>query len=417
MSDAKYIKATEVEMASFERRLKFWCSHHPLNCYNNCENISMCQNSPVCNSLIANFSQATYTKLSEQIDDEPTAKTIKGYYSNWKANEVKFKKTTPVVKLLNYLSEFEKNPYKSDSRLNNYLSELKNLYKTHQLSKGCILAEHVIKIYPFHNEVVTQWALFHNRTMNWAKVQSILLKKAESLTDKIDVQTVCFLAIFESHLNEFTKHRYETGSFNKLRIAKETFLDTIHEKENNGKYHYFLARYIEEEWWVSTLNTKLTSVPDLKKGIDHINTSINKFKETSNINSNSNYSAGDPWWLYCHRCILLKLINHSTFESNCEEYGKMIKKELEADENILQKSIQIYNVTYYLLRDSREELIDFLTDLEIRVKNINHIKSEDDISEVDNFTYHHVDLIFYDNELKITEYFEILNSWFRNKIK
>jgi hypothetical protein len=80
--------------------------------------------------------------------------------------------------------------------------------------------------------------------------------------------------------------------------------------------------------------------------------------------------------------------------------------------------MQVYAVTFYLLSDKQTELISFLDHLDERVRLAQNVfaTAGEDISEVDNFTYHHADLLFVDEPEKRQQYYSILNNWFKQKI-
>lgn len=192
-------------------------------------------------------------------------------------------------------------------QLEDDLAGLKAHYQQYQLSRGCRLADEAIKRFPLHPGIVRWWALFHNRTMNWKGVRKALQPRLENA--KPELRTVCQLAVFESYLNKFTREK-SPAAFQKLVKAKHQHLDQIPGKEDNGHYHYFLARFIEEEWWMSPPAKRESAMPLLIQAINSLDRSIELYQSAS-----SGYQAIEhqPWWLHCHRCILLKLSGHEKF--------------------------------------------------------------------------------------------------------
>lgn len=408
----EFYNAEVGEMESFEKNLNIWCQHHPLNC-SKCNTISQCKKTPICPVLTLNYSENTYRQLEVQLDYLVSKKSISRYISGWD-NQIKvIKKTKRVIKLFNYLNEFSAFPYKNDVELSGYLKRLNDLYNEFKLGPGLKLVKEVVKRYPFQEDVIRSWALFHNRRMDWTTVREILGIKI-NLTINNNVKTECYLGIFESHLNEFTKKRHEQGAFNKLDYAKTNFLDKIPDKECVGHYYYFLARYYEEEWWISSEKTK-KATNTLKLAIDSINESISLYKEKlSGYGANNN----NPWWLFCHKAILFKLWRHEMYDEVLNQFYNMI--EIELKNNPKKKSAQIYMVTYYLLLDNEKKLVNFLADLKnTMIENLPNNSSEDKLSDIDNFTYHHLELLFYQKEdkFKYERYYEIINDWFKSTTK
>ena len=303
-------------------------------------------------------------------------------------------------------------PITDQQQLEHDLAALKALYQQYQLTRGCQLANEAIQRFPLHSGIVRWWALFHNRTMNWKGVRKELLPRLENADQEL--RTVCQLAIFESHLNKFTREKSQ-AAFQKLLKAKHQHLDQIPGKEDNGHYHYFLARFIEEEWWMSPAVKRESAMPQLIQAINSIDRSIDLYQLAG-----SGYQAIEhqPWWLHCHRCILLKLSGHEKFTAYRDDYGRMILEILFSPANLLKKSMQVYAVTFYLLSDQQAELALFLGDLDTRVRLAHNgsATAGEDISEVDNFTYHHTDLLFVDEPEKRQQYYHILNNWFKQKI-
>jgi hypothetical protein len=109
-----------------------------------------------------------------------------------------------------------------------------------------------------------------------------------------------------------------------------------------------------------------------------------------------------------------------------KEYKNYILEELNRIEdgkylNLLKGSTQIYAITAFLLLDNPAQLELFLKDMDQKIKEyiLNHnIKKPDQITEVDNMTFFHVDLIFYTekDELKRENYYSILRKWNQGKI-
>ncbi|MDN3583960.1 hypothetical protein [Mucilaginibacter flavus] len=200
-------------------------------------------------------------------------------------------------------------PVTDQQQLEHDLAKLKALYQQYQLNHGCQLANEVVKRFPLHPGIIRWWALFHNRTMNWKGVRKALLPRLENADHEL--RSVCHLAIFESYLNKFTREKSQ-AAFQKLLKAKHQHLDQIPGKEDNGHYHYFLARFIEEEWWMSPPAKRESAMPLLVQAINSIDRSIDLYQSAA-----SGYQAMEhqPWWLHCHRCILLKLSGHDKFEN------------------------------------------------------------------------------------------------------
>lgn len=303
-----------------------------------------------------------------------------------------------------------------ENELKKYINDLNEYYDTYQLQQGCNLSEKAIKKYPFQIDIIHLWVLFHNRKMEWGSVRETLNNIIKQENSE-EIKAECYLGIFESFLNEFTKDRYKTNSFEQLKKAKENYLDRVHGKETNGKYHYFLARYFEDEWWLQSILEKQSSL-NLSYAVNSINKSISLYNYNT---ASSGYQASHatPWWLYCHKAILLKLWEHPNCEQNIKEYKEMILKEVESSP--LKKSVQMYAATSYLLIDDYEALQLFLDKLDRIIKKCFNEKSLSEIhpiSEVDNSTFHHIELIFYKDEdkEKRSKYYSLLNSWFHKNI-
>lgn len=433
-------EASPQEMEDFKRRMDLWCYHHPAACQK-CTNFSECQTPNECERSKPNKSPATWTKLSQQIIDKetpddkakgkPKAKTIGDWYQNYKNNtNYRFTKTIPVKKLLAFLEMFEENPHLDDKLLQTYIIELDTLYGKHLLTEGLKRSEEIIKIYRYQEEIIRRWALFHNRKMRWWDVRNELTQvRTEIKNDKVVAE--CNLAVFESYLNDFAAN-YSQELFKELVKGKCGYLDAVPNKENNSKYYYFLARYYEEEWWWLTINNKPKPL-SLHYGIEAINKSIEIFEEKrsrsiSYTPKRSDYSNSDPWWLYGHKALLLKLWEHEDFPSALAKYEGMILKELERanekDNEILKRSFQMYAATYQLLKDDSqlEALLNLLNrKIDIAISSLPEEAREEvrkaEVSEVDNFTFHHTDFIFHkqSDKKKKKKYCSILENWFKKK--
>jgi len=302
----------------------------------------------------------------------------------------------------------------TDISIEDSLAKLKELYNNFDLQNGCEYANLVLKAFPFNLDIVRWWTLFHNRCMEWTALRKVLDATIQKTKDEALIAE-CQLGIFESYLNEFTRERHEPDSsyFRRLKDAKEQILETIPKKSLNGKYFYFKARYYEEEWWVSSLETKRVG-HYLAYAYEAINRSIELY-ETAASGYPSSYST--PWWLYCHKCILLKLLDNPNFPVILEEYRKMILEEVE--KTPIKASVQMYAASYFVLLGSASRLKNFFEDLDQKIEvysNVNGIKPYREANVLDNFTFHHIELIFYnDMELK-NEFFNNVSSWFKKRL-
>lgn len=330
---------------------------------------------------------------------------------NPKNNFLNFVESSDALQIENISTKKDKTYDLNDSELKKYINDLNEYYDTYQLQQGCNLSEKAIAKYPFQIDIIRLWVLFHNRIMEWGLVRETLNNIIKQENSE-EIKAECYLGIFESFLNEFTKDRHKTDSFEQLKKAKEKYLDRVHGKETNGKYHYFVSRYFEEDWWILPISEKQSS-SSLSHAVNLINKSISLYNTAP-----SGYQASHtlPWWLYCHKAILFKLWEHPKCEQNIKEYGEIILQKVKSSP--LKKSVQMYAVTYYLLIDDYKALQSFLNKLDTIIKERLNEKSLPEIhpiSEVDNFTFHHIELIFYKDEdkEKRSKYYSLLNSWFQ----
>jgi hypothetical protein len=296
-----------------------------------------------------------------------------------------------------------------------HFESLRNYYKNYQLTAGCTLAAELIEQFPNDSAIVRWWALFYNRLADWSTVRKRLLGLLNSQPFP-DLHNVCNLAIFESYLNSFGQQKSQQ-SFDELSAARQNYLENVLNKETNGQYYYFLARYFEEEWWMDTKEKNVSDTTILYKAVKCIDWSIELYES-----SISGYQSMEkvPWWLFCHRCLLLKLIDHPSFEKNLTDYRKMILELMKLPHNIQMKSMQTYAVAYYLLMGSMDLLLTFFDDLKHKVsrrkQKLKLKQPIDEISIVDNFTYHHVDMIYHADEDRREVYYKILDNWFKKQI-
>jgi len=353
MAKSIYDIASTDEMIKFERQLSFWLSHQPLNCplQNPCDILHKCQSSKKCVSKLPNSTVSTYHSLSEKLLGQPSAQSITKYFSDWKSEDEKkhLKKTLVVVRLLEFLHDFEQNPSESDPYFTKFNAKLKNLYDKFWLQEGCALSIEAIKVYPFQVDIIRWWTLFHNRKMEWIMVREQLKQKINQTDNEEneEIRAECYLGIFESFLNEFTKDRHNKqitpSPFNKLKTAKDQYLDKVPKKEDNGKFHYFLARYYEEEWWVQPENEKSSTQTLLDYAITAINKSIELYELYDLSASGYQTSYKIPWWLYCHKAMLFKLWGHDDSLNIIEEYKSVILKEAEEEkEKKIHSNVRCY---------------------------------------------------------------------------
>jgi hypothetical protein len=313
----------------------------------------------------------------------------------------------------------------NDTILLSYLNTLKALYNKFKLTRGCEVSKNAIIEYPFDIDVIKYWALFRNRKMLWSEVRKELSKKAIESNDNA-VKAECYLAIFEGYMNEWTKFRYDREYFANLLRAKDEYLEFVPDKEINGRYHYLLARYYEAEWWTLPETAKSTSLAP-RIGIESINKSINLYGP-----GQSGYQAITeiPWWLYGHKTIMLKIWGHNGFEKALNDYEDKILNIVFLPENIQKKSMHIYAITYFILKNDPDKLKKFLIELDGYLANINDkteifnqensgkdIDTVDISSENENFTFFHIDLIFYYEKDKRESYNEIIMKWIQDKIQ
>lgn len=297
-----------------------------------------------------------------------------------------------------------------------YLTTLKYLYNiTYQIKEGCKVSEEALVLFPEQVDIVRWWALFHNRKMEWMSVRTTLNNIAAKTTEE-KVKAECLLGIFESYLNEFIRIRHHNSAeFEKLKEAKGNYLDVIPNKEIIGKYFYFLARYFEAEWWViPKYSGKIASMNILNSAVKLIDKALSLYPKISDSGYSATHSV--PWWLYCHKAMLYKILGHSKFEESCGEFFEVMKKEIEKKNNTLKKSIHIYAATYFLMKEDDIALNTFLKELIIRVtKRIEELELSEyyEDSEVGSYSYHHIDMIFWqerDEEIR-TKYFSIMNKF------
>lgn len=304
----------------------------------------------------------------------------------------------------------------NEGALSEYLATLKYFYNTtYQIKEGCKVSEEALELFPEQIDIVRWWALFHNRKMEWIPVRTTLAIIATKTTDE-KVKSECLLAIFESYLNEFIRIRHQNSAeFEKLKEAKGKYLDVIPNKETIGKYYYFLARYFEAEWWViPKYSGKIASMNILNSAVKLIDKALSLYPKKSD----SGYSAAHPvpWWLYCHKAMLYKILEHHKFEESSEEFFAVMKREVEKKDNTLKKSIHIYAATYFLMKEDDIALNTFLRELIIRVTaRLEELGLSEDYedSEVESYSYHHIDMIFWrekDEEIR-NKYFSIMNKF------
>jgi hypothetical protein len=272
-----------------------------------------------------------------------------------------------------------------------------------------------LKLFPTQIDIVRWWALFHNRKMEWIPVRTTLTEiSANTKDDKVKAE--CLLGIFESYLNEFIRIRHQkSAEFEKLKEAKGNYLDIIPDKEAIGKYYYFLARYFEAEWWViPQYSGKIASMNILNSAVKLIYKALSLYPKKTD----SGYSAAHPvpWWLYCHKAMLYKIMEHHKFEESSAEFFEVMKMEVEKKDNTLKKSIHIYAATYFLMKEDDIALNTFLKELIIRVtKRIEELGLSENYedSEVESYSYHHIDMIFWrerDEDIR-NKYFSIMNKF------
>lgn len=416
------MEADNQEISAFNAELRelliFWCTMNPKQCRRECYNIRSCKENTRCEPLQATGTRTLYDSLVRNMPQNhkpvPSSDYIGKFFGGVDRNKI----TLPFKNLYDYLKEYKSNPCKDNDKLNDYISKFDSYYKKWNLPKAMSEIKKGIIDFPFHPEIIRRWALIHNRLKRWGILRTELTKKLERNESSVSLE--CYLGIFESHLNEYTEKIHNPGSFKNLEKAREENLDKIPDiEEDNGQYHYFLARFLEEQWINSSPKTQTVISPILRDALDSINMSISKYEDDQNLSSERKmYSGVDiPYWLYAHKCILLKLLRHREHKTQIDHYGKIMEEKLIT--GLEQKTVQIYSVTYYLLRDSLVELKNFFKLLNEKIKQTYTDKGEKYIeprSIVDNFTFHHVDLIFYDNENKRQAYIKILNDWFNDHI-
>lgn len=407
------------EIGTFNEQLRsllsFWCATNPKQCKRDCYNIRSCKEDKRCEPRRATGTRDLYDLLVKNTPENhkpvPSSENIGKFFGGIDRNKI----TPQFRNLYNYLREYKSNPCKDNNKLNSYISNFDSLYQQWKLREALSEIKNGIIDFPFHPEIIRRWALIHNRLKRWTQLREKL--KAKISRNDPEVKLECYLGVFESFLNEYTVIP-NPNTFKNLEKAKEDYLDEIPDiEEDNGQYHYFLARFLEEQWVNSSSKTQDVISPILRDALDSINMSISKYEDDQNLSSDrKKYSGEDiPYWLYAHKCILLRLLRHKEYKNQIDRYGKIMEEKLKT--GLEQKTVQIYSVTYYLLRDSVVELKNFFKRLDQRIRKSYADKGEKYIeprSVVDNFTFHHVDLIFYNNENKRQAYIKILNDWFNN---
>ena len=157
--------------------------------------------------------------------------------------------------------------------------------------------------------------------------------------------------------------------------------------------------------------------------------------ESNDLNDvgQSDYSRSHlvPWWLYCHKALIYKIWSHKQFYTAMEKFKTAILKEFE--NNTLKISVQIYTITYYLLLDDLKAFKDGLIDIDRKIK-VKHssppingeaksefINEEAKITivenELNNISFHHIDLVFFDNVEKRKKHCKMIQEWLQKKIE
>lgn len=307
----------------------------------------------------------------------------------------------------------------TSKELKPFLAELEYLYyTTYELRKGCHLADEALDKFSNEKDIVKYWTLFHNRIMEWEPVRNKLINISDTSKD-IKIKQECLFGIFENYLNQLIRdkgNRYE--EFKELRRAKGKYLDMIPGKETISKYHYFLARYIEAEWWVLPNEERYSGNYLLDEAIKEIETAIQYYLKKSSSGYSKKYD--EPFWTYCHKAMLCKIRGkHSEYEKSLVLFKKIITKELNKKENILVKSLQTYAATYYLLKKDPVGLKRFLDTLIVRIKKrIKELNLQKDyeVDEVRSYSFHHIDMIFWrDSDKLIKNKFVGIMTDFQNK--
>lgn len=389
--------------------LEFWCRFFPKKCSDgSCKYRFQCKNKhKQCEGRKPNQTPDTYQEIYD--DTKISLTTIKSYHKKiYGLHPKPVSYTTRFETFVNYLIDFRKKPpYNKDLILQKYLDLLQELYDVFDLAKGCEESAKAFDVYTYHPRIVKYWALFKNRNKDWDIVREVLKPMAQDINNDDEIREVCYLAIFESHLNEWTQRRHDEG-IQYLINVRNNYLIRVPNKEAVGQYHYFYARYLEEIWWKSSSDTKRSG--------NHLTDALNSIRKSLDLYDGTAADGKIPWWLRCHEVILLKLLEpHPDFKSRLEEYNKMI---VEAALSLpKKKSIQMYAVTNFLLHDDEHKLLEFFDKLNAQTETLygssNNIKEEE--SEVDNFSYHHAELIFFDQPDKLDRYLKLLQDWFKRK--
>jgi hypothetical protein len=403
-------KDIEYNASTLIEKLTFWCRQQPVGCTrtsNKCFNLRSCHESTPCLSFSLAATENIFTDLVSECGADnnkkmPKEKTIKNFVADYRKGTRPAILTNKLKVLLEYLIEYEENPCKDNQKFNKYKSNLEILYKEWKISEALEEVEAAIYDYPYHPVIIRWWALLHNRKMKWHKLREVLKKKRKHINPDVVVESN--LGLFESYLNELTPKIYEPNIFQELQLAKNEYLEPINSIKEDGQYYYFKGRYLEEEWLIYTNETKLINTNILREALMNINKSIEIYEDSRSDKEKKNESSV-PYWLYCHRCILFKLLSDNDFHIPLVEYKNIIDKRFE--DEFEKRPVQIYMITYFLLKESdKDELERFLLELDEKVNSAN--KKTNTVLE--NFTFHHVDLLFHDKPIR-AEYLKVLNEW------
>lgn len=298
--------------------------------------------------------------------------SINGRSIEWKELVPRIKKVLPKTKPKPTIR-------KTEVDYDAIVQELQVMYETGQINKGIERSDMLVGECGTHPKILKRILRFHMRVRNWGMVRAIIKElQLNSLPD--DLVTVCQLALYECEMREsYLLYKEDKTELRKKLQNSRKYLNEVPKScQNHEEYLYKLGRWYLQLWWIT-------------KEFSTLSHAVLCFERAIKLHYR--------WWIHCYKCIVLKLMKNSEFETETVKYKKAIFEMLEIRPK--QPSVRIHCISAFVLQDDLQGLESFL-------KEISDPTAPTDFQAT---AFYHVELIYHDDKERQAKYRSVLENW------
>jgi hypothetical protein len=344
---------------------------------------------------------ATIFLKQKNIDVNAHPNKTKPYsqYLSWYENETKIQSPTSGEIIEPKINQAESENLKTDigiqgseshvgfttQEINETHKRLRDYNNNDDIPTGRLEAEVAFITYRYrYPKIIKDLFMFNMRQMRWARINQVI--EACDIEQSEELKTIFELHLAECEIKKALQNKDNKHSFlEKLNEAEKHLGLVPPDFQQSENYYYWTGRCYLESWWITRDS----------KNISILGQALDNFKWALNI------AGPDSWWLLIYICIV-KSIQLKKFRTELDSFKTAVNKRRIKHPRLA--SAKIYLITGQILDD----YCDNKNDLPVVLKSISKPNSTTDFEDT---ILHHIELIFYKDEIMCDRYGNIVREW------